>query len=193
MKGDEHTVELSEMTTGPADADAAACSSLQPIPEVAIVEGLKAGTLLLKSDLCLPAPVEFRSKRYGAWRIGSAVNARDFEAMLTESKWNFFFVLPQIQGTAVSFDSRRALMRALNKVLFRIEEQAFNAAEIAQVRVDRFLGLSRAQVAANPRHIKDSSFLRDVDPKYDPSSLFNAEAKHARWFRAVESARRSAR
>ena len=124
------------------------------------MEDIKEGTVLLKSAICLPAAVNLESKRHGAWRIATGINARDFERMLSQSKWNFFFVVPQVQGVAISFDRHRALSRALNKVLFRIEKQSSNAAEVAQVRIDRLLGLSRARVMANPRHIKDGPFLR---------------------------------
>jgi len=87
--------------------------------------------------------------------------------------WHFFFVVPEISFSALSFHPGRALRAALKKVFAGVKAQDQNALEIVEITRKRFLGLNYVRVEAHPRHIKGSPFLRDLDPHYVPRNTWN--------------------
>ena len=131
---------------------------------IGTTEEIVAGRVLIKSSLRLPQSVRFASKRYGSWKLLAGVDGFAAERKLSEAGWNFFFVVPEIRRSALSSNRSKALRRALKKIVSATEAQNFNALEIVRVTTQRFLGLHYTKVVAHPRHIKGSSFLRDLDP-----------------------------
>ena len=131
---------------------------------IGTTEEIVAGSVLIKSSLRLPQSVRFASKRYGSWKLLAGVDGFAAERKLSEAGWNFFFVVPEIRRSALSSNRSKALRRALKKIVSATEAQNSNALEIVRVTTQRFLGLHYTKVVAHPRHIKGSSFLRDLDP-----------------------------
>lgn len=131
---------------------------------IGTAEDIVVGSVLIKSGLRLPESVPLASRRYGSWKILAGVDGFATERKLSEAGWNFFFVVPEIRRSALSMNRNKALRRTLQKVVSTTEAQNFNALEIVEVTTRRFLGLHYATVVANPRHIKRSPFLRDLDP-----------------------------
>ena len=131
---------------------------------IGTAEDIAAGSVLIKSSLRLPESVRFASKQYGCWKLLAGVGRFAAERKLSEVGWNFFFVVPEATRSTLSSNRSKALRRALKKILSTPEAQNLNALEIVGVTTRRFLGLHYAKVVAYPRHIKRSSFLRDLDP-----------------------------
>lgn len=131
---------------------------------IGTTEDIVAGSVLFKSSLRLPESVHFSSRRYGSWKILTGIDGFAAERKLSETGWNFFFVVPEIRRSALSSNRSKALRGALKKIVSATEAQNFNALEIVGVTTRRFLGLHYAKVVAHARHIKRSPFLRDIDP-----------------------------
>ena len=131
---------------------------------IGTVEDIVAGSVLIKSKLRLPESVPFAPKQYGSWRLLAGADGFAVERKLSEAGSNFFFLVPELRRSALSSNRSKALRRALKKIVSTTEAQNFNALEIVEVTTRRFLGLHYAKVVANPRHIKRSPFLRDLDP-----------------------------
>ena len=135
-----------------------------PLLVLGTTEDVRAGSVLLHSDLGLPESVHFRSKQYGSWKILAGVNGFEVERSLSKAGWHFFFMVPAIRAGALSSDRNKALRKGLKKILTATEAQNFNALEIVEITTKRLLGLCYVKVIAHPRQVKHSPFLRDLDP-----------------------------
>ena len=93
------------------------------------------------------------------WILLEDKRARDIEVDLRESGWHFFYLVPDVQGTAIARSRERAVRKALEKICARGRENGVNALEIASVSAIRVLGLHRAKVIAKLRHIQESPYL----------------------------------
>ncbi len=123
-----------------------------PMPVVAINEG----DLLVADGLVLTK--KSRPFVHG-WILLEDKRARDIEVDLRESGWHFFYLVPDVQGTAIARSRERAVRKALEKICASGRENGVNALEIASVSAIRVLGLHRAKVIAKLRHIQESPYL----------------------------------
>jgi hypothetical protein len=110
--------------------------------------------------------VQFESKRYGSWNLLTGANGFEAGRTLSAAGWHFFLMVPAMRFAALSAHRNRGLWKALKRVLCEIERQGFNAAEITEIKTRRFLGLYYVKVVAHARQVKNSPFLRDLDPQY---------------------------
>lgn len=138
-----------------------------PAPVViATTRDVRPGSVLIKSDVCLPKSVYFESKQYGEWKVLTAVNGFEVERRLSQEGWHFFFMVPEIRVGAMSVNHSKALRAALKKAFCAVEDQDFNALEIGEITAKRFVGLHYVRVVVYPRHMRHSPFLRDLDPHH---------------------------
>jgi hypothetical protein len=142
---------------------------------IAAITDLRAGSVLIKSDTCLPKSVYFESEQYGPWKVLPGVDGLTVEGALSEAGWHLFFMVPEIRLGAVSLNPNKALRTALKKLFTAVEAKNFNALEIVEITAKRFLGLNYVTVVAHPRHIKKSPFLRDLNTYYVARNLWNAK------------------
>jgi hypothetical protein len=147
--------------------------SASPPVVVATLRDFRAGSVLIKSDARLPEAVPFASKQYGRWKVLTDADGFAVERTLSRVGWHFFFVVPEISFSALSFHPGKALRAALKTVFAAVETQGLNALEIVEITPKRFLGVNYVRVVAQPRHIKGSPFLRDLDPYYASRNPWN--------------------
>ena len=161
------TLDLLETNRGHEAAGTGVETPRTPTPVVvATIEDIRAGSVLIKSDVRLPQSVRFESKQYGHWKLLTRVDGFTVERALSKAGWHFFFIVPETRVSAVSSTPHGAMRKALKKVAAAIEAQNFNALEIVGITTRRFPGLYYVTVIAHARHSKDSPFLRDLDPHY---------------------------
>jgi hypothetical protein len=159
------TLDLLETIRGHETTGICVETPTTPAPVVIATPGdIRAGIVLIKSDARLPKSVRFEFKHYGHWKLLAGVDGFSVDRALSEAGWHFFFMVPEIRAAAVSSTRRGAVRKALKKATVGIEAQNFNALEIAEITLKRFLGLHYVTVVAHPRHAKHSPFLRDLDP-----------------------------
>lgn len=144
-----------------------------PLVVLGTTEDVRAGSVLLRPDVGLPESVHFGSKRYGSWKILTEVNGFAVERRLSEAGWHFFFIVPAISAGVLSSDRNKALRKGLQKILTATEAQEFNALEIVEITTRHFLGLCYVRVAAHPRQVKHSPYLRDLDPYHTTRSVWD--------------------
>ena len=170
------TVDLLEAIRGHETTHADVVKTAYAMPVVlGTIEDIVSGTILLRSDIPLPKSAYFEAKQYGAWKILTGVDGFAVERRLSAAGWHFFFVVPEIKAAAVSSTRRGALRKALKKVTSGTNSLSFNALEIAKLTTKRFLGLYYVKVVAYKRHIKDSPFLRDLDPYHVSRSVWDSK------------------
>ena len=168
------TLDLLETTRGHRAAGTGVATPTTPTPVVvATTEDIRAGSVLIKSDVRLPQSVRFESKQYGHWKVLTGVDGFTVERDLSKAGWHFFFMVPETGVSAVSSTPHGAVRKALKKVAAAIEAQSFNALEIVGITTKRFLGLYYARVVAHARHSKHSPYLRDLDPHFVPRNVWD--------------------
>jgi hypothetical protein len=134
-----------------------------------------AGSVLIKSDAALPESVHLDSKRYGAWKLVTETDGIGFERTLLEAGWHFFFMVPEIRVDALSSNRNQAMRAALRKALAAVEAQNFNAVEIVNMSAKNVLGLHHVRFVVHARHVKQSPYLRDLDPYHVPRNVWNGK------------------
>ena len=164
---------LETVRGGHAAPERGMADSASPPVVVATLRDLHASSVLIKSDACLPEAVSFESKQYGRWKVLTEDDGFAVERTLSSVGWHFFFVVPEISFSALSVHPGKALRAALKKVFSAVEAQDLNALEIVEITRKSFLGLNYVRVEAQPRHIKGSPFLRDLEPDYVPRNTWN--------------------
>jgi hypothetical protein len=93
------------------------------------------------------------------WNLVEGKRVREMEQELSANGWNFFYVVPDVRGTAMARRPENAIHKALGKVLQRAFEQHLNTVEIASLKVSKLFGIHRAEVVATVRHIQESPYL----------------------------------
>jgi hypothetical protein len=142
---------------------------------LATTEDIRAGSILIQRDAALPGSAQFECKRYGSWNLLTEVGRS-----LSDARWHFFFMVPEVRTGAFSSTRRLGLRKALNKVLAAVEVQSFNAVEIAEIRTRGFLGWNYIQVVAYARHVNSTPFLREFDPHYPSRNVWDFKQVHRR-------------
>jgi hypothetical protein len=141
--------------------------------------------VLIQLGTALPRAVNVGLRRLPRWNFAAA-DAWWLERRLREAGWHFFFVVPAITTAAFAFDRSRALRKAQQHLIGKVEARNLNALQITEVRIWRFWRLHYARIVAHPRHIRNSPFLRDLDPRrrshrlWDFKGIFRIRNRNAR-------------
>jgi hypothetical protein len=117
-------------------------------------------TILIKPETALPRGLDISLRQLLRWNL-VGVDAWLLEQRLREAGWHFFFVVPAITTGALAFDRSRALRKAQQQLIGKVEARKLNALQISEVRIWRFWPLYYARIVAHPRHIRKSPLLRD--------------------------------
>lgn len=88
------------------------------------------------------------------------LNGYELDRRLRTVGWNLFH-LAQMKAHAFGFNREKSVRRAVKRVLATVPSDNFNALEISQVAVERFLGLSYVRVSADMQQLQQSLFLLD--------------------------------
>jgi hypothetical protein len=122
------------------------------------------GTIMIKAETPLPGSMNVLFKQYRDWRVPRGLNAFGFERRLAANGWHYFFILPSARPTRWAFRPEKAIRRALDAALRRVEYEGFNSMEIADVEIKKVFGVYRVKLTTHARHVKNSPFLREPDP-----------------------------
>lgn len=141
---------------------------------IATTEDIRPGDVLIKSAV-LPESVVLGSKQYGAWKLVTGTDGVGLEGTLSEAGWHFFFMVPEVRVSALSSNRNKAIRAALKKAFGAVEAQNFNAMEIVNISAKRVLGLHQVRFVVHPRHVKQSPYLRDLDPFHVSRGVWNGK------------------
>jgi hypothetical protein len=147
---------------------------------LATPQDIRAGSVLVKSDVVLPDSVSLACKRYGAWKLVTETDGVGFDRMVSEAGWHFFFMVPEIRVGALSVNRNNAIRLALKKALAAVEGQNLNALEIVNISVKRVLGLYHVRFVVHPRQLKQSPYLRDHSPYHVSRNVWNGKGVYKR-------------
>jgi len=124
-----------------------------------MADPMNIGTIFIEEGTPSPSSLKFESEPYSnGWRSVKNLNGCELDRRLRAVGWNLFS-LAQIKASVVGFNRERAVRRAVKRALAKVTSDDFNALEIRQVAVKRFLGLTYVAVSAYARHLQESMFL----------------------------------
>lgn len=124
-----------------------------------MADQMNIGTIFIEEGTPSPSSLKFESEPYSnGWRLVKNLNGCELDRRLRAVGWNLFS-LAQIKASVFDFNRERAVRRAVKRVLAKVTSDDFNALEISQVAVKRFLGLTYVAVSAYARHLQESMFL----------------------------------
>ena len=124
-----------------------------------MAEQMNIGTIFIEEGTPSPTSLKFESEPYSnGWRSVKNLKGHELDRTLRAAGWNLFS-LAQIKASVFGFNRERAVHRAIKRVLAKVTSDDFNALEISQVAVKRFLGFTYVAVSAYTRHLQESMFL----------------------------------
>jgi len=149
--------------SGPASKfleDRGSLASAHAVPSETVMAGqIRVGTVFIEEGAPVPDSLVFESAPYSnGWRFVKNLNGYELDRKICQAGWTLFD-LAQIKATAFGSDREKAVRRAVNRILTKTKLDNFNALEISQVAVERFLGLPHVVICAHVRHVQESMFL----------------------------------
>ncbi len=141
-------------------------SSTQP---PSIIDGVTAGTLLIRTDVPIPddlrtnSPRLYRSSgRDGApstWQRVEVSTAAALERPLHSAGLEIFYLVGAFQAGGWAFHRSNALAKALSPVLAHAEQRGRNAVEVTRLAARNWFGLYHVTVLAHIRHVQQAGYM----------------------------------
>jgi hypothetical protein len=123
---------------------------------------IKAGTIVMRAGTIIPQSLRVETEPFSqGWEIIKNSDGNSVDRDIRRADWNFFFLVANIQATAMGYWGERTVRRAMERVLAKAAGSKFNCLEITEVSAKQFLGLPYVHVSAHSRHIQKSPFLQE--------------------------------
>ena len=132
-----------------------------------------AGSVLFKRGTVLPPTLVVKLTPVGGWDLVRGDDGFAVERKLRDAGWQFFFMVPAVEASAIGLDPRKTFANALRKIARAVDERGLNAVEVTAIERRRRLGLHYVRITAHPRHVRNRPFLRDLDPHRYPVRLWD--------------------
>ena len=146
--------ELSQLTAPRSKATADETT----FGKVRVLASVGEGDLFVESTLI--APISLKTQPFAeGWNLVQGKRVREMEQEINAEGWHFFYVVPDVKGTAMAGRPENAVHNALAKILQSAFNQGLNTVEIASLKVTKLFGIHRAEVVARLRHIQASPYL----------------------------------
>ncbi|MFN0108475.1 MAG: hypothetical protein ACKVZH_06435 [Blastocatellia bacterium] len=125
-------------------------------------EPIKSGALLISDGVTLPTSMRIETEPYAyGWRLVKNFNLKDFNQMINQAGWNFFYIAGAIETNAFGSDEKKTIRKAIKQVMAKLRSKNFNCLEITLVEAKRSFGMPYVSVSAHSRHIQKSIVLFD--------------------------------
>jgi len=124
---------------------------------------MNACSLLLRSGTLLPKKLSFPGQQiYDGWVSVDYENAHQIDVKVRAEGWHFMWLTLGSSAASVGLTSAMALSRAMRSGLEGLKSR-FNAAELIEVTVRRYLCFHVAHVKLMSRHVQKCASLGLVD------------------------------
>ncbi len=121
-----------------------------------MTDEIKVGTVLIKEGTRLPGRLRFESELLSnAWKLVRNLDGHALSRRIREAGWAFVHMTGEIRATALGFDQKGTVCRAVRRGLAKRNLARFSCLEITQVTIERIFGLLYVMVAARPRLIQE--------------------------------------
>jgi len=137
-----------------------------------VVESLHGEEVFVRRNTFLPETVNMKDQLVlGGWNLVSRLTPAEFDKELYKEGWQFFYIPPEVQASALGFNRKRALQRALKKLLVKADAAKLNAVQVTGVEAKKFLGIHYASISAYLRHVQKSLILSPASEKTEQQRL----------------------
>ncbi len=145
-----------------------------PASVIGSLDEIRAGSVLIRPGTALPRGLDLRLRRAGNWNLFAGLNSSELDRLIRSEGWHLFFLVPPVEASGLGVGRGSAFRKALNGVVRQVEAKDFNAVEIVGIRTRRLLNVDYVRIRAHPRHVRDSPFLRDLDPHHRAAGMWNS-------------------
>lgn len=152
---------------------------------------ITTGSVLFKTGTFLPLALSAALRRVGDWEVVCGEDGFAVERRLRQAGLHFFFMVPAVEASAFGRDSRKTFTKALRKITHTVNKRGFNAVEVTAVKQKQRLGVQYVSITAHPRHVRNSPFLRDLDPhhystgQWDFKQIFTVRNRQSPQIKAI--------
>ena len=95
---------------------------------------ITAGKILMREGTELPGAVRLESEPYAAgWRLVKNLDGYGLGRKIHEAGWTFFCQAGDIKAITVGIDEQEKILRAVKRILAKVESEEFNSLEITRV------------------------------------------------------------
>ena len=95
------------------------------------------GNVSIKNGVQLPEWFSFPWEESAGWKKLFDTNGDALERTALESGWHFIFIMPPVARGACAFSREAAIDRAVQKIIWTINESDYTSIEITQIAVRR--------------------------------------------------------
>lgn len=145
-----------------------------PATVIGSLDEIQTGSVLIRPGTSLPPGLDLPLSRVGNWNLLAGLQPSELDRLIRAQGWHLFFMVPAVYASGLGASRRSAFRKALAGIVRQAEGKKLNALEIADIRVRRVLNLHYVRIAAHPRHIRDSPFLRNLDPHHRVEGVWNS-------------------
>lgn len=138
------------------------------------LEQVTRGSVLIRPGTALPDALHLPLRRIGHWNHIADLSAPELDRLVRNEGWHLFFMVPPVEASGLGLSPHSAFRKALRDVVRQVEARDLNAVEVADVRVRSLLNLHHVRITAYRRHVRNSPFLRDLDPHHRVDGLWNS-------------------
>lgn len=145
-----------------------------PATVIGSLDDIQAGSVLIDPGTKLPRGLDLPLRRVGNWNLFADLDSSELDRRIRSEGWQLFFIVPAVNANGLGGSYRSAFRKALAGIVRQAEIRNLNALEIVDIRVRQMLNIYFVRITAHPRHIRDSPFLRDLDPYHQVEGMWNS-------------------
>jgi len=120
-----------------------------------VVENLNGQEVFVRRNTFLPETVKMNDHvALGEWNPVSRLRPVELDKELYKAGWQFFYIPPEVRASALGFNRKHALERALKKLLVKADAAKLNAVQLTSVEAKKFLSIYYASIGACLRHVQ---------------------------------------
>jgi len=124
---------------------------------------IEAGTIMMQAGTLIPESLRVEVEPYWqGWEMIQDSDGDVLDRKVRTAGWNFFFMAANIQAMVWGLGGKKAVRRAVQRVLGKVKLSKFNCLEITEISARRFLGLPYVRVSAHSRHIQKAALLQSL-------------------------------
>ena len=121
---------------------------------------IQVGTILMRECPGMPQVLGVETEPgFENWSLVTAPDASALDRKIHAAGWNFFFMSAEVNAMFLGSLGQGKIMRALSRILAKVELQHFNGLEVTEIATRRFLGAPYVTVSAHSRHMQQSCYL----------------------------------
>ncbi len=121
---------------------------------------IQTGSILIADGARIPTSFQTEAKTHvPGWQLVHNLDRRGLTQTIRQAGGKLFDLDTTLETLAFGFNQRKALHKAVNRLVANVRAKSFNCLEIQQVEARRCLGFPYLFVAAHSWHIQENVTL----------------------------------